>query len=80
MTLSMDLDRRGLIGTIAFHLIILTLFLFFGFRTSLPLPGEAGILVNFGDVDLASGEETNLEDQAGNINIDGISWKMLMLK
>lgn len=53
----MDIDRRGLIGTIAFHVILLLLFILSGFRTPLPLPGEAGILVNFGDIDLAAGNE-----------------------
>jgi TonB family protein len=51
----MDLDRRGLIGTIIFHAGALLLFILFGFRTPLPLPGEEGILINFGDVDMASG-------------------------
>jgi len=51
----MDLDRRGLIGTIAVHVILLTIFVFFGFRTPLPLPEEAGILINFGDSDFGSG-------------------------
>jgi len=53
----MNLDRRGLIGTIAFHILILTLFILFGFTTPLPLPEEAGILINFGDADLGSGIE-----------------------
>ncbi len=41
--------RRGIIGTIIFHIIVLLLLLFLGFFTPLPLPGEEGILVNFGD-------------------------------
>lgn len=53
----MNLDRRGLIGTIAFHVIILTLAIIFGFRTPLPLPEEAGILINFGDADMGFGIE-----------------------
>ncbi len=41
--------RKGIIGTIIFHLIVLLLLLFLGFFTPLPLPGEEGILVNFGN-------------------------------
>ncbi len=41
--------RKGLIGTIVFHTIVLLLLLLLGFFTPLPLPGEEGILVNFGD-------------------------------
>lgn len=53
----MNFDRRGLIGTIIFHVGILILFIIFGFRTPLPLPGEEGILINFGDVESAFGPE-----------------------
>lgn len=49
--------RTGLIGTIVTHAIILVLLLFFGFFTPLPLPGEEGILVNFGDSETGFGEE-----------------------
>jgi len=41
--------KRGFIGTIIFHVIVLLLLIFFGFITPLPFPGEEGILVNFGD-------------------------------
>ena len=40
--------KRGIIGTTIFHLIVLLLLLLLGFFTPLPLPGEEGILVNFG--------------------------------
>uniref|UniRef100_UPI003217DCB2 cell envelope integrity protein TolA n=1 Tax=uncultured Draconibacterium sp. TaxID=1573823 RepID=UPI003217DCB2 len=43
--------KKGLIGTIVFHAIILILLIFLGFFTPLPLPGEEGILVNFGDTE-----------------------------
>lgn len=49
--------RTGLIGTIITHAVILVLLLFFGFFTPLPLPGEEGILVNFGDSDTGFGSE-----------------------
>jgi len=48
--------RKGLIGTIVFHVIILLLLIFLGFFTPLPLPGEEGILVNFGDSETGLGE------------------------
>jgi colicin import membrane protein len=51
------MDRRGVIGTIIFHGVLLLIFLFAGFTTYLPLPSEKGILVNFGDVDEASGSQ-----------------------
>jgi colicin import membrane protein len=43
--------KKGLIGTIVFHTIILLILIFLGFFTPLPLPGEEGILVNFGNSD-----------------------------
>jgi len=48
--------RKGLIGTIVFHTIVLLLLIFLGFFTPLPLPGEEGILVNFGDSETGLGE------------------------
>ncbi|MFV0267629.1 MAG: cell envelope integrity protein TolA [Draconibacterium sp.] len=41
--------KKGIIGTIVFHVIVLMLLIFLGFFTPLPLPGEEGILVNFGN-------------------------------
>lgn len=41
--------KKGIVGTVIFHVIILLLLLFLGFFTPLPLPGEEGILVNFGN-------------------------------
>ncbi len=49
--------KRGLIGTIITHAVILALLLLFGFFTPLPLPGEEGILVNFGDSETGLGAE-----------------------
>ncbi|MGD2034016.1 MAG: hypothetical protein PVF73_03095 [Bacteroidales bacterium] len=53
----MNFDSRGLIGTMVFHLALLLMFVLFGFRTPLPLPAERGILINFGDSDVGTGEE-----------------------
>lgn len=48
--------KRGIIGTIIFHLSILLILIFLGFFTPLPLPGDEGILVNFGASDQGFGE------------------------
>ncbi len=49
--------KYGLIGTIVFHIIILIILMMFGFFTPLPLPGEEGIFVNFGNEDNGAGME-----------------------
>nr|WP_320021963.1 hypothetical protein [uncultured Draconibacterium sp.] len=48
--------KKGLIGTIVFHTIVLILLLILGFFTPLPLPGEEGILVNFGNSENGLGD------------------------
>mgnify|MGYP001124986266 CR=1 FL=1 len=48
--------KSGLIGTIVVHGTLLVLMILFGFFTRLPLPGEEGILVNFGDSETGLGE------------------------
>ncbi len=48
--------KNGLIGTVVFHVALLLLLLLAGFFTPLPLPGEEGILVNFGDSEAGFGE------------------------
>ncbi len=40
--------RRGITGTLIFHLGLVILFIFSGLITPLPLPEEEGILINFG--------------------------------
>ncbi|NOY95557.1 MAG: TonB family protein [Chlorobi bacterium] len=47
--------KRGIIGTIIFHLSVLILLLWLGFFTPLPLPGEEGILVDFGSSNTGQG-------------------------
>ncbi len=49
--------RRGIIGTVVFHITILLLLIFLGFFTPLPLPGEEGILVDFGASENGLGQE-----------------------
>jgi TonB family protein len=41
-------NKRGIIGTIIFHLVVVLIILFLGFSTQLPLPGEEGIIITFG--------------------------------
>lgn len=53
----MDKDRRrGIIGTITIHIIVLLSLFFFALRTPLPLPGEEGVEVNFGYDETGFGE------------------------
>ncbi len=47
--------KRGLLGTILFHLVLVIILIFFGFTTPLPLPEEEGILINFGTEEQGSG-------------------------
>lgn len=49
-------NYKGIAGTVMFHGLLLVLFLFFGFRTPLPLPAEQGIAINFGTSDDGMGE------------------------
>lgn len=48
--------KKGIIGTIIFHVIIVVIFMIFGYTTPLPLPEEEGILINFGDRDEGIGQ------------------------
>ncbi|MBN1181475.1 MAG: cell envelope integrity protein TolA [Bacteroidales bacterium] len=48
--------KRGIIGSIIFHVLILILFFVLKFSTPLPLPPEEGILVNFGYEDEGAGQ------------------------
>jgi colicin import membrane protein len=47
--------KRGLIGSIMFHILLVIILLIAGFITPLPLPAEQGILVNFGTDETGSG-------------------------
>jgi TonB family protein len=49
--------RTGLVGTIVTHTVILLLLLYYGITTTLPIPPEEGILVNFGDSETGLGLE-----------------------
>ncbi|MDZ7738959.1 MAG: cell envelope integrity protein TolA [Bacteroidales bacterium] len=47
--------KKGIIGTVVFHIILAVVLIITGFHTQLPLPEEEGILVNFGTDDSGSG-------------------------
>jgi TonB family protein len=49
-------NNKALISTIAFHAVLLVLFLLFGLRTTLPLPEEQGVLVALGYTDQGMGD------------------------
>lgn len=49
-------NTHGIIGTIAFHGLLVLCFLFFGFTTPLPLPAEEGMEVNLGTSDDGMGD------------------------
>lgn len=48
--------KKGIIGTIVFHTIVLLLMFLVFKRVDLPLPGEEGILVNFGNSENGLGD------------------------
>jgi hypothetical protein len=43
--------RKGIIGTILFHTLLLVAFLFMGLKYQDPPPAEEGISINFGFMD-----------------------------
>lgn len=49
--------KKGIIGSVLFHVVMIILMFLFGFFTPLPLPGEEGILVNFGNSQTGFGSE-----------------------
>ncbi len=49
-------NQKALIGTVAFHTVLLVLFLLLGLRTPLPLPEEMGVLVALGYTDQGEGQ------------------------
>lgn len=50
-------SRKGVIGTLLFHLVLFLLFLFVGMSYPDPPPPEEGITINFGTSDEGMGEE-----------------------
>ncbi|MDX2432534.1 MAG: hypothetical protein QNK35_16465 [Bacteroides sp.] len=64
----MKLKRRGLIGTIVYHILLILLLVFAGLTFPDPPPEELGILVNFGTDDSGFGafEPKGDDQQAGD--------------
>jgi len=56
--------KTGIICTLLFHIIIGAIFMIFGYSTPLPLPGEEGILINFGNADDGFGIEESMYSEA----------------
>jgi outer membrane biosynthesis protein TonB len=57
MSMITDKDKRkGIIGTIIFHMVLLLALLILALRTPLPLPGEEGVEVIFGYTETGFGE------------------------
>jgi len=61
---------KGIAGTVLFHGLLLVLFLFFGFRTPLPLPAEQGIAINFGTSDEGMGDVQPDQPADNQVNND----------
>lgn len=57
--------RTAFISTIVTHGVILLFLLYFGFLAPLPLTGEEGILVNFGDSETGIGTEEPAPGESG---------------
>jgi colicin import membrane protein len=68
----MKLNRRGLIGTIIYHALLLLLLVFAGLTFPYPPPDEEGILVNFGTDETGFGDFEPMGDdqQAGNPDME----------
>lgn len=52
---------KGIVGTVIVHIAALAALIFLGLSTPLPLPGEEGVVVNFGYDDVGSGIEQETE-------------------
>jgi hypothetical protein len=44
-------QKKGIVGTIIFHLLLMIMLLFLALRTPLPLPGEEGVEIRMGNSD-----------------------------
>lgn len=59
-----DRHKRGIVGTAIFHVVITLIIIYLGFSTPLPLPGEEGIIINFGTDDQGLGFQQPERQQA----------------
>ena len=57
-------NKKGLIGTIIFHSALLLLFFFTGLSYTIPPPPEEGISINFGNEEIANGNNDNQEEMS----------------
>ena len=48
--------RKGMIGSLLFHILLIISFLFMGLKYQDPPPAEEGISINFGFIDEGSGD------------------------
>ena len=62
--------RKGIIGTILFHALLLVAFLFMGLTYQDPPPAEEGISINFGFVDEGLGEVEPEDTEEESNSID----------
>ena len=60
----MEKNKKGIIGTTIFHVVVALIIIFLGFKTPLPLPGEEGIIINFGTDDEGLGLTQPARQQA----------------
>ncbi len=60
----MEKNKKGIIGTTIFHVVVALIIIFLGFKTPLPLPGEEGIIINFGTDDEGFGFSQPARQQA----------------
>eukprot|EP01029_Cantina_marsupialis_P026861 TRINITY_DN733616_c0_g1_i1.p1 TRINITY_DN733616_c0_g1~~TRINITY_DN733616_c0_g1_i1.p1 ORF type:complete len:314 (-),score=78.42 TRINITY_DN733616_c0_g1_i1:1468-2409(-) len=61
--------RIGYVGTIIFHIGLLAILFYLGFRIPLPLPEEEGILVNFGNSNQGQGKKDPAPSRAKQVII-----------
>jgi len=64
-------NKNGVIGTILFHLVLILIFVFFGFTAPPPeFPEPDGILIDFGDSETGLGdvEPESVENSNPNVN------------
>lgn len=69
--------RIGYVGTFLFHIGLLALLFFLGFRTPLPLPEEEGILINFGNSKQGQGRKDPAPSRAKQVSTPASKVKVI---
>ena len=67
--------RKGIIGTILFHALLLVAFLFMGLTYQVPPPPEKGIAIDFGNQESAGGSSENTEQETETKEEKNVSTK-----